>query len=240
MDHLCDANVISCSPSTLHISEVEAWGGRPHANVSFELTAVAHHHLDPACVWGRGRPLACHTSCLHGESFVFFLFKSRTVFISCSYVSVRTHPRLVEAAVLAAHAEGFDGWRRLLCHQQSLLQLNLLLQLHQHRRLHAVPEKHSRVYTCLHLKLPLTHLKLLLLLCSKTYLETMRPISSRQRQTCRGSLCNTEAENTTINRLFVNNLKQQLPLPLCLERGWQRKRDEVRQHARVAFKNVTL
>lgn len=47
-------------------------------------------------------------------------------------------PGLVEATVLAAHAEGFDGWRWFLCHQQSLLQLNLLLQLHQNRRLHAV------------------------------------------------------------------------------------------------------
>lgn len=47
-------------------------------------------------------------------------------------------PRLVEAAVLAAHAEGFDGRRGLLRHQQSLLQLDLLLQLHQHRRIHTV------------------------------------------------------------------------------------------------------
>lgn len=63
-------------------------------------------------------------------------------------LSVRTHPGLVEAAVLTAHAEGLDGWRRLLRHQQSLLQLDLLLQLHQHRRLHAVPEGHSRGYMC--------------------------------------------------------------------------------------------
>lgn len=47
-------------------------------------------------------------------------------------------PRLVEAAVLAAHTEGFDSRWWLLSHQQSLLQLNLLLQLHQHRRLHTI------------------------------------------------------------------------------------------------------
>lgn len=47
-------------------------------------------------------------------------------------------PGLVEAAMLAAHAEGFDGGGRLLRHQQRLLQLDLFLQLHQHRRLHAV------------------------------------------------------------------------------------------------------
>lgn len=57
---------------------------------------------------------------------------------------VRTHPRLVKAAMLAAHAEGFDGRRRLICHQQSLLQLDLLLQLHQHRRLHPVPAETNR------------------------------------------------------------------------------------------------
>lgn len=47
-------------------------------------------------------------------------------------------PRLVEATVLATHAEGFDRRRRLLCQEQSLLHFDLLLQLHQHRRLHAV------------------------------------------------------------------------------------------------------
>ena len=60
-------------------------------------------------------------------------------------LSVGTHPRLVETTMLAADAEGLDGRRRLLRHQQSLLQLDLLLQLHQHRRLHAVPEKHGTV-----------------------------------------------------------------------------------------------
>lgn len=52
------------------------------------------------------------------------------------------HPSLlglVEAAVLAAHTEGFDGGRRLFGQKQGLLlQLDLLLQLHQDRRLHPI------------------------------------------------------------------------------------------------------
>lgn len=52
-----------------------------------------------------------------------------------------THPGLVEASVLAAHAEGLDGRRRLLSQQQRLLQLDLFLQFDQHGRLHAVPEE---------------------------------------------------------------------------------------------------
>jgi len=71
--------------------------------------------------------------------------RSRRGSLELSGVSARTHPGLVEAAVLAAHAEGFHGRGRLLRHQQSLLQLDLLLQLHQHRRLHAVPETQGRV-----------------------------------------------------------------------------------------------
>lgn len=47
-------------------------------------------------------------------------------------------PWLVKATMLTTHAEGFDSRRWLLCHQQSLLQLDLLLQLHKHRRLHTV------------------------------------------------------------------------------------------------------
>lgn len=115
---------------------------------------------------------------------------------------VRTHPGLVEAAVLAAHAEGLDGRRRLLSHQQGLLQLDLLLQLHQHGGLHAVSEGHATH------SLPLP-LLLLLALHSNTHLETMRPICRRQRQTCRGSLCSTEAKEG--NSLRSDSVKKQPP-----------------------------
>lgn len=94
--------------------------------------------------------------------------------------------------MLAADAEGCHGWTRLLRQQQLLLQLDLLLQLHQDRRLHAVPESsggqpgeprtpHANAETQAGLGLG-----------SETYFEMMRPISSRQRQTCRGSLCRTD------------------------------------------------
>lgn len=59
---------------------------------------------------------------------------------------VITHPCLVEAAVLTAHAECFDDWRRLLRHHQCFLQLDLLLQFNQRRRLHAVPEGHTGMW----------------------------------------------------------------------------------------------
>lgn len=45
--------------------------------------------------------------------------------------------------MLAAHAEGLDGRRRLLRQQQRLLQLDLLLQFDQHGRLHTVPAKNN-------------------------------------------------------------------------------------------------
>ena len=124
----------------------------------------------------------CRTSCLQVRSFMFNK--------SALEPSVRTHPGLVEAAMLAAHAEGLDGWRRLLRHQQSLLQLDLLLQLHQHGRLHAVPEGHNGGYMCSFVFWNAAPSS------SFTHLETMRPISSRQRQTCRGSLCSTEGKKT--------------------------------------------
>lgn len=130
---------------------------------------------------------------------------------------VRTHPRLVKAPMLAANTEGFDGRRRLLCHQPSLLQLDLLLQLNQHRRLHAIPESPTK-YKCSVLNLFIL-INLKLHLRSDTYLEMIRPISSRQRQTCRGSLCSTRAENTTITRLTLNNSRKQLPLLLSIEMG---------------------
>ena len=143
--------------------------------------------------------------------------------------SVRTHPGLVEAAVLAAHAEGLDGWRRLLRHQQSLLQLDLLLQLHQHGRLHAVPEGHNGGYMCSFVFWNAAPSS------SFTHLETMRPISSRQRQTCRGSLCSTEGKKTkktkkttAINKLLINDPKKQLPLRLSLQRE-EKRRDEARK-----------
>lgn len=150
MSRLCDANVISCSPSTLYISfeqtAVLFW--LICVVTLVQIVILTKVRCSPMLqVFGgsnltwRGRPLSCHTSCLQVESFMFCLF------IYKKSPSVRTHPRLVEAAVLAAHAEGFDSRRRLLCHQQSLLQLNLLLQLHQHRRLHAVPEKHTAEFT---------------------------------------------------------------------------------------------
>lgn len=99
---------------------------------------------------------------------------------------------------------------------------------------------HGRVYMCTSCTKPILNCFLmynskLFLLCSKTYLETMRPISSRQRQTCRGSLCSTEAENTTINRLLIHNLKRQLPL-LSLER-WNRMAKKEGQC--VTLRNVT-
>lgn len=45
---------------------------------------------------------------------------------------------LEQSSMLTAHTEGLDSGRRLLSQKQRLFQLDLLLQLHQHRRLHPV------------------------------------------------------------------------------------------------------
>ena len=149
-------------------------------------------------------------------------------------LSVRTHPGLVEAAVLTAHAEGLDGWRRLLRHQQSLLQLDLLLQLHQHRRLHAVPEGRSRGYTCSfasEMSLPP--------LCSLTWRRCGRSPAGRGKL-AEAPCAALRKTKTTISRLLTNDPKKQLPLRLSRERE-EKRRDEVRQkHSKKRFQNVTL
>lgn len=95
-------------------------------------TSNTHHHMFPMKHPNKERLVSQSVASLRQ------VLNGHSVGAVAGWVVHAVLPRLVEAAMLAAHAEGFDSRRRLLSHQPSLLQLNLLLQLHQHRRLHTV------------------------------------------------------------------------------------------------------